>query len=422
MYKKNTLNNGLRVVLVPMESTQAVTVLVLVATGSKYENKQNNGISHFLEHMFFKGTKKRPSTLAIAEELDRVGGEYNAFTGKEFTGYYAKVDYKHLDLALDIVSDIFLNSKLEPVEIDKEKKVIIEEIKMYQDTPMQHVVKLWEDLLYQDQPAGWHIAGTPETVSRVKQDDLFNYLSKHYLAANTLVCLAGKIDSQKVLPKIEEYFKAIRPGSPPSKEPVKEKQLKAGVLCQYKKTDQTHLCLGVRAYGLFHPDRYTLSILSVLLGGFMSSRLWIAVREQKALAYYVRTSVQEYTDSGYLVTQAGVDHQKVDEAIKTILDEYEKIKADGIGEQELLKTKDHIKGSLILELEGSDEMASWLAGQEILEKEILTPEQVFAMIDKVTIEDIRRVAKDIFKKEKLNLALIGPFRNKKIFEKILIHG
>ncbi len=236
MYKKNTLDSGLRAILVPMEGTQAVTVLVLVATGSKYENKENNGISHFLEHMFFKGTGKRPNTLAIAEELDRVGGAYNAFTGKEYTGYYAKVDYKHLDLALDIVSDIFLNSKLAQEEMDKERHVIIEEIKMYKDTPMQHVGDLWEELLYGDQPAGWPIAGLAETVLRMKHEDLAGYMGQHYTATNTLVCLAGKFDVEEGLNKIKKHFETTKIGDSIALRPLEEKQLNPGILVNYKKT------------------------------------------------------------------------------------------------------------------------------------------------------------------------------------------
>lgn len=418
-FKKIILENGLRVVLVPQESTQAVTVLVLVGVGSRNETKEQGGISHLLEHMFFKGTEKRPNTLAIAEELDRVGGEYNAFTSKEYTGYYAKVDYKHLDLALDVVSDIFLYSKLEDEEIAKEKNVILEEIKMYQDMPMQLVGLLWEELLYGDQPAGWSIAGTPKTVSAVTRDNLINYLKNHYSAKNTLVCLAGKINGDEILVKVKNYFNGARQGDLKMKSPAREEQHRPALMIKRKKTDQSHFCLGARAYNLFHPDRYALSILSIVLGGFMSSRLWISVREKRGLAYYIRTVSQEYMDIGHLTTQAGVAHHNIEKAVEAILWEYRKIKTEKLDDAELNKAKDNIRGSLILDLESSDEVASWVAGQEILKNEILTPEEVFAKIEKVTVDDIWRVANDIFRPEKLNLAIITPTRTKAKLQKLL---
>lgn len=403
MFNKQILKNGLRIITAPMPGTKTVTVLVAVATGSKYETKQNNGISHFLEHMFFKGTKKRPSTLAIAEELDKVGGAYNAFTAEEYTGYWAKVDHKHLDLAMNVVSDIFLNSKLAEKEIEREKGVIIEEINMYQDTPMRYVGVLFNKLLYGDQPAGFMIAGIKENISKFQRKDFVQYLQNYYVAENTVICLAGNIENN-----IEKYFKNIKTGKAKSKIKVRDKQIKPESLIFYKDTDQTHLCLGVRGYSLFHPDEYVLSVLGVLLGGMMSSRLWIAVREREGLAYYVHTDIENQTDTGYLVTQAGVEHCKAEKAIRLILKEYQRIRDEKISQQELQKVQDCIKGRMMLELESSDSMASFICGQEILKKEILTPEQIFAKIDKVSTEDIQRVANDIFQNKKLNLAVICP--------------
>lgn len=419
MFKKTILDNGLRVLTVPVSNTKTVTVLILVGTGSKYETKEINGISHFLEHMFFKGTGKRPTPAKIVEELDRVGGEYNAFTSKEHTGYYAKVDFKHLDLALDWISDIFLNSKLDEQEIEKEKGVILEEINMYLDTPMHYVGHLWEELLYNGQPAGWPIWGNKDVILGLKRDKFLEYLKSQYTSQNALICIAGNLEENSVLEKIEAYFKNIRQGSRQEKLELKEEQSKPDLLVHHKKTDQTHLCLGVRAYDIFHPDRYAISILGMILGGFMSSRLFQEVREKLGLAYYIRTSAEQSTDSGYLVTQAGVANQKVEEAIKAIVNEYKKIKKEKVSDEELMRAKEHIKGNMLLNLETSDEMASFFAGQEILKKEILTPEQVFKKIDKVAVDDIQRVAQDIFKLEKLNLALIGPFKEKERFEKLL---
>ncbi len=420
MFKKTKFPNGLRLVTVPLKSTKAVTVLVLAGAGSKYEDRENNGISHFLEHMFFKGTKKRPNTLAIAETLDRVGGEYNAFTGKEYTGYYAKVGAKHLDLALDWVSDIFLNSKLNSEEIEREKGVIIEEINMYLDTPIKYISDLWEDLLYGNQPAGWSIAGDKKVVAKMKRNQFLDYLQSHYVAKNTVVVVAGNISRiQNPKSKIQSYFANIKTGKLKSKKKVIEKQDKPRILVHYKKTDQTHFYLGVRAYNIFDERKYALGVLNIILGGNMSSRLWISVREREGLAYYIRSLVQPYTDSGYLATRAGVDNKRIEKAIRIILDEYKKITREKISAQELKKAKDYIKGSTILDLESSDAVASFIGGQEILTNKILTTEQKFAKIDSVTVEDIQKIAQDIFKPKKLNLALIGPFRDKKKFEKLL---
>lgn len=419
MFKKITLENGLRIIVVPQENTQTATVLVLVGTGSKYEKKEINGISHFLEHMFFKGTKKRPSAKAVAETLDKVGGIYNAFTSEEYTGYFAKVAAPYLESALEWVSDIFLNSLLPENEIEKEKGVIIEEINMYYDHPMSYVQILWSKLLYGDQPAGWEIAGTKETVSKLNRQKLLDYMKSQYVASNTIISVAGKIKESEVISKVKKYFNKIKTTPPTKKPPVREKQTKPACLLNFRKTDQTHLCLGVRAFNLFHPQRYTQEILRVILGGLMSSRLFIAVREKLGVAYYIKTDVVSNPDTGYLVTQAGVDNKNLEKAIQTILKEYRKISQKKVPLSELKKAKDNIKGRLALELESSDAQASFYAGQELLEKKILTPEEIFSKIDKVTALDVLKAAKEIFLPKKINLALIGPFKDKARIEKLL---
>ncbi|MBU4285145.1 insulinase family protein [Patescibacteria group bacterium] len=417
-YQKFTFKNGLRLVAVPMKNTKAVTVLVLVGTGSKYETKEINGISHFLEHMFFKGTKKRPNTLVIAEMLDKVGGQFNAFTDKEMTGYWAKVDIKHIELALDWVSDIFLNSKLDPKEIEREKGVIIEELNMYLDNPSRYIGDLWDKLLYKNQPAGWLISGEKETIKKMARRDFTNYLKSHYSSHNTVIAVAGNIN-HNIKDKIKEYFKAINMVSSPQKKKTIEKQNKPEVLVHYKKTDQTHLFLGVRGYDMFHPDKYVLSVLGVILGGNMSSRLWIKIREREGLAYYVKTGTDNTTDTGCLYTRVGADNNRVDRTIKIILENYQLMKDEKIGKEELKKAKDFMKGRTILAMEESDEQAGFYANQELMENKILTLDEIFAKIEAVTADDIQRVARDIFKQEKLNLALIGPFKDKAKFERLL---
>jgi len=435
MFKKTTLKNGLRIITVPQKGTEAVTVLVLVGTGSKYEKKEINGISHFLEHMYFKGTKKRPSTIAIAETLDKVGGIYNAFTSEEYTGYFAKIAAFHFDLALDWVSDIFLNSTLPESEIEKEKRVIIEEINMRFDHPIEYIQILWPKLLYGDQPAGWDVAGKKESVVRITREKLFNYMKKQYVASNTIICLAGKIKEDLVTQKIKKYFFRIEKTKPTGKPKVidasitsastlsktegVEKQTKPNLLLHPRETDQTHLCLGVRAYNLFHPKRYAQDLLAIILGGMMSSRLFEEIRSKLGIAYYIQTVNETNPDTGFIFTQAGLDNKNIEKGILTILKEYKKISQKKVPEKELKKAQDYLKGKMTLLLESSDAQASFYAGQELLEKKILTPEEIFAKIDKISQGDILKVARDIFKPEKLNLALIGPFRSKEKFEKLL---
>jgi len=418
-YKKTTLKNGLRIITVPSKNTKTVAVLVLIKTGSKYETKEINGLSHFLEHMFFKGTKKRPSTMKIIEPLDKVGGIYNAFTSDEYTGYWTKIDASHLDLALDWVSDIYLNSKIVQEEINRERGTILQELNMILDTPMCYVYNLWTNLLYGDQPAGWRVIGTEEVIKKVKREEFIKYLKEHYSSKNTVIAIAGNINHKTVIDKVKKYFKPINSNLVKDKLPVKEKQNKPESLIYYKNTDQTHLQLGVRAYNMFHPDRYALNLLSVILGGNMSSRLYMSVRERQGLAYYISSSSDSDSDTGSFVTCAGVDNNRVEKAITTILSEYKKISQKKITLAELKKAKDYIKGVSLISMESSDEQASFYASQELLTDEILTLEEKFSRIDKVTVNDIQRVAKDIFKPEKLNLALIGPFKDKKRFEKIL---
>jgi predicted Zn-dependent peptidase len=413
MYRKSQLKNGLRIITVPVKNSKSVTVLILVGTGSKYETKEINGISHFLEHMFFKGTQKRPDTLNISETLDQIGGEYNAFTSKEVTGFWAKVDKKHTDIALDWISDMFLNSKFEEEEIQREKGVIVEELNMYLDTPMAYVSELFEDLLYKDQPAGWRIVGERENILSFDRKKIVDYFEKHYSNKNTVICVAGDITAKQVQEKALKYFGELEQRDLPLKEPVAEKQSNPEILIHTKKTDQTHFCLGVRAYNMFDPRRYILSLLAIILGGNMSSRLFISVRERNGLAYYVHTSFEDTTDTGYLVTQAGIKNNSLEKAVTLILKEYQDLKNNKITPKELKKAKDFLRGKMALSLDATDAQASFYAMQEVMGQKVLTPEEKLEMIDKVTVNDIKKVAEDIFQASKLNLAVIGPIEENK---------
>ena len=419
MYKKHTLENGLRIIEIPEADSPTITLLVLVEAGSKYETKDINGISHFLEHMIFKGTKKRPTPFDIAAPIDSVGGGFNAFTGQEYTGYYIKVEKRYFDLALDVLSDIFLNSIFPKEEIEKERGVIVAEINMYLDMPQRYVGELWHEVLYGDQPAGWDVAGKKEVIKNVQRDDFLKYLHEHYLAPGTLVVVSGGFGMGDKLAKIKKAFSPIKNNSPRGKISVIENQNQPKSLLFYKKTDQTHLILGGRAYSFFDKRVYAQDVLSAILGGGMSSRLFQVIREEMGAAYYVRSDSENFTDHGYLAAAAGVHNERVIDVLKVILKEFKKIKDFSISPKELKKAKDFIKGGLALSLERSNDKAFFCGMQEILKRKILTPKEIFKAIDAVRVSDIKAIASDIFRGDKLNLALIGPFKDKKPFEKIL---
>jgi predicted Zn-dependent peptidase len=418
-HKFYTFNSGLRLVVIPMESTKTATVLVMVGTGSKYETKEINGISHFLEHMMFKGTEKRPDKLDISVELDGIGAKYNAFTGKEYTGYYAKASAKKIDILMDVIFDIFLNSKLDEKEIEIERGVIIEELNMYRDMPQTYVSDLFEKLLYGDQPAGWDIGGEKEVILKLTRDQFVDYFNTHYIAPKTVVAIAGNVDPEVIKEKVELYFKNIRNGKIYDKPSVIEKQESPQTLIYYKDTDQTHLMLGVRAYNKFDEKKYPLDIISVILGGGMSSRLFSEVRDKRGLAYYIGAGNETYTDSGFFMVKAGINNQKVIQALEVIMDELRKIKKEGITLKELQRAKDQIEGSLALGLEHTDSVAEAYAESLIFYNEILTPEEELDKIKKVTLDQVFQVASDIFDDKKLNLSLIGPFKKEDDFNKIL---
>ncbi|MBI1984875.1 MAG: insulinase family protein [Candidatus Wildermuthbacteria bacterium] len=419
MVKKTVLKNGLRVLTVPHHDTKAVTVFVFVGTGSKYETKKQNGISHFLEHMFFKGTKKRPTPLEVMETIDRVGGMFNAFTGEEYTGYFVKVQYEKASIALDLVADIFFNSLFPSEEIQKEKGVVIEEINIYKDNPMRRIDDLWKQVLYGDQPAGWNTAGSKETVSAFSRTDLLSYMHSQYVSSNALVCVAGNMKEENIIKEVTKLFGRMNGTEFKGKLKVLESQKAPCVLLEEKKTDQTRLALGARGYNIFHPARYAQEVLATMLGGMASSRLFLEVREKLGITYDIRTESDSDTDTGFLVSVAGVPHQKAEVAIQTILKEYQKVALRKASPAELKKVKDHMKGAMELGLESSEAKASFYGMQELLEKKTMSPEQVYARIEKVRAEDVRRVAEALFVKKNLNLAVLGPAKNKEHFEDLL---
>lgn len=408
-------------ILVPIKEVGSATTMLLVGAGSRYENKNNNGISHFLEHMAFKGTKKRPTALEIASLIDGIGAESNAFTGKELTGYYIKSSSNHVELSLDILSDIISSSLLDKAEIDRERGVILEEINLYEDTPVRKIADIFERLLYGDTPMGWDIAGEKEIIKKATREDFVSYMSKLYSASNMVLIIAGSIDVESVLKKAEKYFSAFTGFKTKGFLNTKEEQTGASTLLKNKKTEQAHFALGVRTIGLLdEKDRYPLSVLSSILGGGMSSRLFHEVRERRGLAYYVRTIPESYIDRGYLATFAGVDPKRIDDAIKVVIDEYEKIKdKSSVKEEELKKAKEYLRGHFILDLEDTKSVASFYGSSEMLEKKIENPEDVIEKLNKVTLEEVNRVANKYLDKNRLNLGLIGDFQDESHFQKLL---
>lgn len=420
-YTRKILPNGLRVLLIPMPAMESATVLVMAAAGSRYETVQNSGISHFLEHMAFKGTERRPNAMAISSLIDGMGGEFNAFTGKETTGYYIKSAKSRIDTSLDLLSDMLMNSKFDPAEIEKEKGVIQEEINLYEDMPARKLGDIYEQLLYGDTPMGWDIAGNKEVIKAITRDHFVKYMGELYSASNLTVVIAGGIEAEETFAMVEKYFGDMRQFKTIAYDTVSDAQDKPAVLIKQKQTEQIHIALGVRTVSIKSDKRYPLSLLSAILGGGMSSRLFHEVREKRGLAYYVRSSSDEYADVGSFVSTAGIDPKRVTEAVEVMVQEYAKV-AQGqmaLADEELSKAKEYLKGHLVLDLEDSRSVAGFYAHQELLEELIENPDDVINQIDKVTKEDVEAVGKEFFKEQTLNLALIGNFEDKQKLESLL---
>lgn len=410
-YTRTVLSNGLRVLTIPMPSFESATVLVMAGAGSRYETIQNSGISHFLEHMAFKGTDKRPSALAISSLIDGMGGEFNAFTGKETTGYYIKSSKDKIETSIDVLSDMLLHSKFDPTEIEKEKGVIIEEINLYEDMPARKIGDIYEQLLYGDTPMGWDIAGNKEVIQKITREDFQKYMGELYSADNLTVVVAGGIDEAASVALVEKYFGQMQTFATKKHDLVTENQEKPQVLIKQKQTEQIHIALGVRTISIQSPKKYPLSVLAAILGGGMSSRLFHEIREKRGLAYYVRTSSDEYDDVGSLVSMAGIDPKRVTEAVEVMVAEYSKVAkgAMELTDEEVTKAKEFLKGHLVLDLEDSRSVSGFYAHQELLEDRIENPDELIAVIDKITKEDVAAVGQEFFLEKNLNLALIGNF-------------
>ncbi len=416
---RTTLANGLRVVTVPLQDTQAVTVFVFAKVGSRYETKSINGISHFIEHLMFKGTTKRPSTLDISKLLDGVGASYNAFTSKDWTGYYVKMNHEHTALALDVVSDMLQHSRFDAKEIARERGVIIEEIKMYDENPVMTIEDLFETTIFGDHhQLGWNIAGPQSVINNVSRQSILKYRDQYYHAGNMWVVVAGKL-SPHMDQDIKKYFSTVKrkphtPVFPPyrvAKQPT--------VRIKHKEVEQVQVGLGARAFGYNDKRLPALTVLSVILGGNMSSRLFIQVRERRGLAYSVSASPNPYEDTGSFMIHAGLVKERLPEALAVITAELKKFKTTKVSSVELKRAKEFMRGKTILGLEDSDALASWYGRQALFGKKMLSPEESLEKIAKVTAAEVQAVAKELFKPANMHLAIIGPYKDTAPFAKII---
>ncbi len=419
VYQRNVLSNGLRVLTAPLEHAQSVTCYIMLAAGSRYENEANRGIAHFAEHMFFKGTERRPTAKDIALEVDRFGGEFNAFTSKEYTGYYIRCAGEQRDQALDVLVDMIRNSKFDSEELEREKGVIIEEMNMYFDTPRDYVSSVYDELLFGDNPLGWETLGTKETITATTRETFIDYLTSWYKPARMVVGVAG-MTGDDLLPRLEELLGDIDPGDTGKPEPAAvEHSPTPKVRIHAKDSDQANVCLGVPSYPIDHPDRYALQLLGTVLGTGMSSRLFLEVRERRGLAYYVYAVNSSYTDSGTLVSQAGVDLKRADEAVGVIAKEFKRMADEPVPADELEKARALAKGRFVLQTESPNGLLLFGLRREVLEGAAAEPAELLAGLDAVTVEDVQRVAQDVIGNEGLRLAMIGPFDDAAPFEQLL---
>lgn len=419
MYTVKRLASGLPVLTAPTEGTAAVTVLVFAGAGSRYEHQKNRGISHFLEHMFFKGGKKYVNAAAVSTAIDSVGGDFNAFTGKEYAGYYVKVDSEHTELACDVLSDMLLHAAFPPEEIEKERGVIIEEYRMYQDTPMYQAGWDFETLVFGDQPLGWDTIGTEELIRSVTQADFQRHKDALYTPDNLVATFAGKISEADAGKLAMKYFGAIG-GKKEGKFDAVKPHTGDRVALTTKQTEQAHLVLGVEGISSLDKDHFAQKLLAIILGGSMSSRMFLRIREARGLCYYISTSTDNYLDTGLLSTRAGVDQSRLHEAISAIRHEYELCAKDGITDIELRRAKDFLKGKITLSMEDSEERAHFFGKQQLLYPEVRDLPEYFGEVEKITTEQINKLASRLLKTDRLRLVVIGKEKDKKKLESLIM--
>jgi predicted Zn-dependent peptidase len=407
MYQRSVLDNKLRVLTSTMQHTQSVSIVICVGAGSRYESKELAGVSHFIEHLPFKGTENWPTARAVSEAIEGVGGVMNASTDREMTVFWIKVARLHYKTAFAVLMDMVLHPRLDPDEVEKEREVIQEELRMTYDQPSYRVDLLIDEAMWPDQAMGRDVGGTLETVAGIQQKDIREYMHQQYNPANTVVAVAGNVTHEEVVDMLAETTKDWKPLESLDWEPAVDNTEGPLVRIERRRSDQTHLCLGVAGMSLSHPDRYAFNLMNTILGDGMSSRLFLNLREEQGLAYDVQSTTSNYRDTGALVVYCGVEPSKTNDAVKTIVQEFQGMH-EVPSEQELNKAREYSKGRLLLRMEDTRAVASWLGAQELLQNSVSTPEEVVSFLDAVEPSDIARVATDLLNDEKMRLAVVGP--------------
>lgn len=407
MFYKHILKNGLTILKIPIPAARSVLVDFFVKTGSRQETPRQNGISHFLEHLFFKGSRKYPSAQALSHALDAIGAEYNANTGKEHTQFYIKAAKKHFTFIFEVLTDMLQNPLFAEEEIEREKGVIIEEINMYEDTPMRHVEDLLEETMWPDHPLGRNIAGTKKVIRSIMRRDIQNYVRTFYQPSNMIVGVAGAYDDKKLGRLLRLHWEGMKNHQFPHWENAKRIQKRPALKIQHKKTEQNHLAFGFRSYHYNHPRYVPQIVLAAILGGGMSSRLFTEIREKRGWAYYVKASPTSYQDTGLFAIQAGVRVGALSKVVDTVMRELSRLRTEPVEESELKKVKEYLKGTMTLSLEEKETKLAWYLEQMAFRRKVLEPEKIFTQIDKVTPQDLVVIAREIFRKDRLNLAIIG---------------
>ena len=418
MYQKSTLDNGLRILTSTMPQTRSVSVSFFIGTGSRYETDSHAGVSHFIEHLCFRGTEKRPTARDISTAIEGVGGILNGGTDKELTVYWCKVARPYLELTLDVLVDMLINSRFEPEDLEKERQVIIEEIHMSNDSPSQRVGMLIDSLLWPEHPLGRDIAGSRESVSNITRELMLDYLASHYHPGNIVVAAAGDIQHQEMVDMVGQTLgKWTGHTSKTECLAFKEKRFPR-LQIENRELEQVHLCLALPGFPILHPERFSIDLLNVILGDGMSSRLFTNIRDKLGLAYSISSYVDHFLDTGSLIIGAGVDTKNLNQAIQAITEELALLK-EPIPEPELKKAKEFSKGRLLLRMEDSRSVAGWIGGQELLTGQILTVDEVISIIDRITTEELQRVAAELLTGEKLRLAIVGPVSPEAPLEELL---
>ncbi len=417
-YQKTTLPSGLRILTAPMPHTRSVSISIYVGAGSRYETPPEAGLSHYVEHLCFKGTERRPTPLAISEVIDGVGGILNAGTDRELTVYYCKVALPHLELALDVLVDMIRHPLFAPEEVEKERKVILEELAMLADSPSQQVDVLIDEVLWPEQPLGWDVAGSQASVQRITREMTLAYLRRQYVPNNAVVSVAGNVNHEKVVEQVGRHLGDWERGIPTGWFPAVNGQTAARTGMLYKRTEQAHLSLALRGLASQHPDRYVLDLLSVVLGEGMSSRLFQELRERRGLCYDVHSYVSHFLDAGSFSIYAGVDPGNAGETVAAMLEELVRLR-DGISDEELTRAKELSKGRLLLRMEDTRSVSGWLGGQEILSGRVRTADEVVEILEAIQPTDVARVVGNLLQTDQLNLAVVGPFRSDKRFARLL---